>query len=239
MRPYPNKKEQFMLDGTQALFHLGPLAVGTTVLTTWGIMIVLSLAAWLITRRLHLDPGPFQVALEGVVQTIRAAVEEVLPRRADTVFPFVATLWLFIGIANLSSLIPRVHSPTADLSATTALALLVFFSVHWFGIRIQGLRPYLRHYLSPSPFLLPFHVIGEITRTLALAVRLFGNMMSLETAALLVLLVAGLFAPIPLLMLHIVEALVQAYIFGMLTLVYIAGAIQSLEARRSPKEEKT
>ncbi|ABK98477.1 F0F1 ATP synthase subunit A [Pelobacter propionicus] len=228
-----------MLETTQALFHLGPLAVGTTVVTTWGIMVVLSLGAWLASRRLRLDPGPFQVALEGVVQTIRAAVEEVVPRRADTVFPFVATLWLFIGIANLSSLIPRVHSPTADLSATTALALLVFFSVHWFGIRIQGLRPYLRHYLSPSPFLLPFHVIGEITRTLALAVRLFGNMMSLETAALLVLLVAGLFAPIPLLMLHIVEALVQAYIFGMLTLVYIAGAIQSLEARRSPKEEET
>lgn len=226
-----------MLETTQALFHLGPLAVGTTVVTTWGIMVALSLGAWLITRRLRLEPGPLQVALEGVVQTIHAAVEELLPRRADTVFPFVATLWLFIAAANLSSLIPRVHSPTADLSATTALALLVFFSVHWFGIRIQGLRPYLRHYLAPSPFLLPFHVIGEITRTLALAVRLFGNMMSLETAALLVLLVAGLFAPIPLLMLHIVEALVQAYIFGMLTLVYIAGAIQSLDARLSPKEE--
>ena len=153
--------------------------------------------------------------------------------------PFVATLWLFIGTANLSSLIPGVHSPTADLSATTALALLVFFSVHWFGIRIQGLRAYLRHYISPSPILLPFHIIGEITRTLALAVRLFGNMMSLEMAALLVLLVAGLFAPIPLLMLHIVEALVQAYIFGMLSLIYIAGAIQSLEARLSPKEEET
>jgi F-type H+-transporting ATPase subunit a len=228
-----------MLDATQALFHLGPVAVGMTVVTTWGIMIVLSLTAWLITRRLHLDPGPLQVALEGVVQTIHAAVADVLPRRADTVFPFVATLWLFIGTANLSSLIPGVHSPTADLSATTALAMLVFFSVHWFGIRIQGLRSYLRHYISPSPILLPFHIIGEITRTLALAVRLFGNMMSLEMAALLVLLVAGLFAPIPLLMLHIVEALVQAYIFGMLSLIYIAGAIQSLEARLSPKEEET
>jgi F-type H+-transporting ATPase subunit a len=228
-----------MLDTTQTLFHLGPLNVGMTVATTWGIMIVLSLMAWLVTRRLRLDPGPFQAALEGIVQTIHAAVGDVLPHRADTVFPFVATLWLFIGTANLSSLIPGVHSPTADLSATTALAMLVFFSVHWFGIRIQGLRAYLRHYISPSPILLPFHIIGEITRTLALAVRLFGNMMSLEMAALLVLLVAGLFAPIPLLMLHIVEALVQAYIFGMLSLIYIAGAIQSLEARLSPKEEET
>ena len=228
-----------MLGGTHILFHLGPVAIGTTLVTSWGIMLVLSLSAWLITRRLRLDPGPFQVALEGVVLAIYAAVGEVLPRRADTVFPFVATLWLFIGTANLSSLIPGVHSPTADLSVTAALALLVFFSVHWFGIRIQGMNRYLHHYISPSPILLPFHIIGEITRTLALAVRLFGNMMSLEMAALLVLLVAGLFAPIPLLMLHIVEALVQAYIFGMLSLIFIAGAIQSLEARHSPKEEKT
>lgn len=228
-----------MLDGTHALFYLGSLAISTTVVTTWGIMIVLALVSWLVTRRLSLDPGPLQVAVEGVLQAIHAAVDEVLPRRSDAVFPFIATLWIFIGVANLSSLVPGVHSPTGNISATTALALLVFCSVHWFGIRIEGVRRYLKHYLSPSPILLPFHIIGEVTRTLALAVRLFGNMMSLEMAALLVLVVAGLFAPIPLLMLHIVEALVQAYIFGMLALMYIAGAIQSLEARQPLKEEES
>ena len=124
---------------------------------------------------------------------------------------------------------PGLRSPTSDLSLTVALAVLVFLSVHWFGISIDGLTGYLRHYLAPNPILLPFHVLGEITRTLALAVRLFGNMMSLEMAALLVLLVAGLLAPVPLLMLHIVEALVQAYIFGMLALVYVAGTLQSRE----------
>ena len=120
-----------------------------------------------------------------------------------------------------------MHSPTRDLSVTSALAVLVFFWVHWFGIKTQGLKNYLHHYLAPNPFLLPFHIISELTRTLALAVRLFGNMMSLEMAAMLILLVAGFLAPIPILMLHIIEALVQAYIFGMLALIYLAGAMQS------------
>ena len=112
-------------------------------------------------------------------------------------------------------------------SIVEVLFLLVFLSVHWFGVRSEGLRSYLRHYLSPTPILLPFHLISEVTRTVALAVRLFGNIMSLEMAALLVLLVAGLLVPVPLLMLHIIEAVVQAYIFGMLALIYVAGAMQS------------
>jgi F-type H+-transporting ATPase subunit a len=101
--------------------------------------------------------------------------------------------------------------------------------VHGFGLRTQGLRAYLTHYLKPNPIFLPFHLLGELTRTVALTVRLAGNVMSLETAALLVLWVAGFLAPVPVLMLHIVEALVQAYIFGMLALLYLAGAIQAQE----------
>ena len=151
--------------------HFGPIAVSGTVLTTWGIMIVLAAACAFLTRGLREDPGPWQAALEGIV---------------------------------------------------------VFGSVHWFGIRIHGLARYLRHYLEPNPLLLPFHLVSEVSRTIALAVRLFGNMFSLEMAALLVLLVAGLLVPVPVLLLHIVEALVQAYIFGMLALIYIAGGVQSL-----------
>ena len=150
--------------------------------------------------------------------------------------PFIATLWIYLVIANLTGLIPGAHSPTRDLSATAALAFLVFLSTHWFGIRIGGWGNYLRHYLRPSPVLLPFHLISEVTRTVALAVRLFGNMMSLEMAALLILLVAGFLAPVPILMLHIIEALVQAYIFGMLALIYVAGGIQSQQGRE-PEEE--
>jgi F-type H+-transporting ATPase subunit a len=217
------------------LFRLGPLPISETVVTTWGLMLVLLLVCWLFTRRLNLEPGPSQVVLEGAVGTIQDAIEAVLPGYALIVLPFVGSLWIFVVFANLIGIIPGLHGPTADLSTTSALAVLVFLSVHWYGIRIHGLRHYLRHYVDPNPILLPFHIVGEISRTIALAVRLFGNIFSLEMAALLILLVAGFLVPVPVLLLHIVEALVQAYIFGMLAMIYIAGGIQSLELKK--KEE--
>jgi len=208
-------------------FNLGPVIIGLSLLTTWGIMLVISLIAWLSTRHLEILPGALQTVVESIVEAIDGAILAVAPEHGRQILPFIASLWLFLIIANLVGLIPGLHSPTRDLSVTSALAVLVFFSVHWFGIKTQGLKKYLHHYLTPSPILLPFHIISELTRTLALAIRLFGNMMSLEMAAMLILLVAGFLAPIPILMLHIIEALVQAYIFGMLALIYLAGAIQS------------
>jgi F-type H+-transporting ATPase subunit a len=206
--------------------------IGETVLTTWALMLLMCLVSRLSTRRLATQPGFWQVGLEGIVGAIQNAIEAVLPEYSSEILPFVGSLWIFIVIANLAGILPGVHSPTADLSTTAALAILVFLSVHWFGIRIHGLKAYLRHYLEPNPILLPFHLVSEISRTVALAVRLFGNIFSLEMAALLILLVAGFLVPVPVLLLHIVEALVQAYIFGMLALIYIAGGVQSLESKR-------
>ena len=208
-------------------FTLGSVVLGESLFTTWGIMLAISLIAWLLTRRLEILPGTLQSAAEGIVTAIDKAILSAAPKHGRQILPFIASLWLFLIIANLAGLIPGLHSPTRDLSVTSALAVLVFFWVHWFGVKTQGLKNYLHHYLAPNPFLLPFHIISELTRTLALAVRLFGNMMSLEMAAMLILLVAGFLAPIPILMLHIIEALVQAYIFGMLALIYLAGAMQS------------
>lgn len=219
------------------VLRVGPLTLTSTVLMTWGIMLVLGIAAWAASRNLSVSPSPspWQVAIEGIVSAIEDAIRLVLPDQFAQVLPFIATLWIFIVVANLASVIPAVHSPTGDLSLTAALAILVFLAVHWYGIRANGLKSYLRHYLKPNPILLPFHVISEITRTVALAVRLFGNIFSLQMAALLILLVAGFLAPVPVLMLHIIEALVQAYIFGMLALIYVAGAIQSQQLKRSNK----
>lgn len=223
--------------GASVVYQFGGVEITDTVLTTWGIMFSLGLVSWVFTRNLRMMPGSLQVIVEGIVTAFEDAIRAVAPHYERKILPFIGTLWIFLVIANLSGLIPGIHAPTRDLSATAALALIVFLSVHWFGIQTQGLRKYLQHYLTPSPILLPFHIISEITRTIALAVRLFGNMMSLEMAALLILLVAGFLAPIPILMLHIIEALVQAYIFGMLALIYVAGGIQSQEQRNQQEKE--
>lgn len=219
------------------VFHVGPLVITNTVVVTWGIMLALTAAAWTATRGMRLSPGRWQVVVEGIVAAIEDAVRTVLPDHYRQVMPFIATLWIFIVVANLVSLIPGLRSPTGDLSLTAGLAILVFLAVHWYGLRSHGLKSYLRHYLQPNPILLPFHLISEITRTVALAVRLFGNIFSLQMAALLVLLVAGFLAPVPVLMLHIIEAVVQAYIFGMLALIYVAGAIQAQQLKHSQEKE--
>jgi len=225
-------------DLSAVIFAIGSVSITRSVVTTWGIMLVLGMLSWLLTRRLRTEsPGTVQTLLEGGVTAIDETVRAVIPDQADRVRSFIGTLWIFVVTANLWGIVPGLESPTADISVTAGLAVLVFLSVHWFGLRSQGPKVYFRHYLSPSPVMLPFHVISELTRTVALAVRLFGNIMSLEMAAILVLAVAGFLIPIPLLMLHVVEALIQAYIFGMLALLYIAGAIQSQQLMRQAKEE--
>ncbi len=209
------------------VWSIGGLALREPlVLSVLVTAMLVTLALWVRWRAARATQGVPAVAQAAFV-LMRDAVAEVVPQeQVARVLPFVGTLWLFILVSNLLGLIPGLSSPTRDLSVTGALAAMVFVAVHIYGVRACGWKAYLRHYLAPNPILLPFHLLGEITRTIALAVRLFGNMMSLEMAALLVLLVAGLLVPVPLLLLHVVEALVQAYIFGMLALIYIGSALE-------------
>ena len=217
----------------QATFaiHIGALTITQTVVTTWAIMALLAGATWYATRRPTLVAGNLQVVTEGIVEVMRSTIAAVLPDAADSVLPFIGTLWIFLVFANLAGVVPGISSPTADLSTTAGLAVMVFFFVHWAGVRAVGWKAYLRHYVSPNPIILPFEIITEISRTVTLAVRLFGNMMSLELAALIVLGIAGFLVPVPLLLLHVVEALIQAYIFGMLALLYIAGSVAAQQER--------
>jgi len=214
-----------------AVFSIGPLAITDTIITTWIIMLALFLVAAVSTRQLKTHPGRWQTVLEIIVSAMESAIQQVAGDQTRIVLPVIASLWIFLVCANLLGLIPGLSSPTANLSATSALALLVFVYSQYFAIRYIGLRRFFSHYIQPTPLLLPFHIVSEISRTAALAIRLFGNIMSLEMAALLVLVIAGFLVPVPILMLHIVEALVQAYIFGMLALIYIAGSIQSQQIR--------
>lgn len=208
------------------ILHLGAVQITGSVLTTWIIMVFLIVFGWLLTRKLMLRVGTCQTILEGAILAAQNTIKAVLSDQEDLVFAFITTLWVFILAANLIGLIPEFDSPTSDLSVTSGLAVLVFLSVHWFGIKAQGFKKYLSHYFKPNPIMFPFHIISEISRTLALAVRLFGNIVSLQLVAFFVLMIAGFLVPIPLLILHIVEAFIQAYIFGMLALIYIAGGIQ-------------
>jgi len=220
----------------KVIFQFGPLQITDTILTTWLLIISLFALGYWISKSVVSSPGKFQTIIEGIIVASESAVRELLPRHYKEVFPFILGLWCFVVLANLIGLIPGLHSPTRDLSITSALAVIVLLSVHWFGIRIQGFKKYMNHYLKPNPILLPFHILSEVTRTIALAVRLFGNMMSLEMVSLILLLVAGFLVPVPILMLHVIEALVQAYIFGMLALIYIASAIQTQELRNLKEE---
>lgn len=224
-----------MNDAESAVIHtsLGTLVLSGTVWTTWLIMLFMVVFSFIATRSLAVKPGKLQTAVEGIITTISSIIQSVMPGKTALVFSFISTLWLFLVVANLAGIVPGLRSPTDDLSATAALAMVVFLSVHFFGIKSEGMGSYIRHYLSPTPIMLPFHIISEISRTIALAVRLFGNMMSLDMAAMMILLVAGFLIPVPLLMLHIVEALVQAYIFGMLSLIFIAGGIESQRHRKA------
>lgn len=207
------------------LFHLGVVPVTRHVATTWAIMAVLGLGFWLSTRRLASRPGRWQTCLEVLVETLAGQVREVMGRDPSPFLPLLASLFIFLVVANLSMLLPVADPPTAHLETTGALALIVFFSVHYFGIRSRGLWAYLKHYARPNLLMLPLNVASEITRTFSLMVRLFGNIMSHEFAIGIVIALAGVLVPIPLMALSILVGLVQAYIFTVLATVFIGAAV--------------
>ncbi len=211
----------------ETLFTLGPINISDTVATTWVIMTVIVVVCWLITRRLSVQPSLLQEVVEALFEATEKTVREVLPIDPWLAVPVIGTLWILIGFANLAGLIPGMTSPTADLNTTFAMATVSFSMTHIIGIRAQGLKGYLTHYREPSWFLLPFHLIAEATRTLALAIRLFGNMLSGDMIAVILLGVVGFLVPVPFSLLHVVIGIIQAYIFGVLTLVFIAGGLRS------------
>jgi F-type H+-transporting ATPase subunit a len=218
-------------------WHYGFLKLNGTIVFTWGLMCVLAIGAKLITRKLSVDlkRSPWQNLLEIVVTAIEKQIEDVGLRNPKTYVGFLGTLFLFVAVASVCTIIPGYEPPTGSLSTTAALALCVFVAVPFFGIKDQGLGSYLRSYLEPTVIMLPFNIISELSRTLALAVRLFGNMMSGVMIIGILLTITPFIFPIVMTVLGLLTGMVQAYIFSILAAVYIAAATQTRKAKPSPK----
>tara|TARA_R110002111_G_scaffold2705_5_gene18019 strand:+ start:6281 stop:7009 length:729 start_codon:yes stop_codon:yes gene_type:complete len=199
-----------------------------TILFTWLVMGLLVLVSWLVTRRLStstkLSRG--QNLLEVLVFGLRSQIREVSQQEPGSYLPFVGTLFIFIAVSNILAIVPGYYAPTSSISTTAALATCVFFAVPIYGIAQQGLLGYLKQYISPSIFMLPFNIIGELSRTLALAVRLYGNIMSGAVIGAILLSFVPLFVPVLMQAFGLLTGIIQAYIFSVLAMVYIASAAQ-------------
>ena len=207
-------------------WQYGIIELNATIVYTWGLMLVLVVGSRLITRTLSLDleRSPWQNLLEIIVTTIEQQIEEVGLRHPERYLGFLGTLFLFVAMASLCTVIPGYEPPTGSLSTTVALALCVFFAVPLFGIEEQGVGGYLKSYVKPTFIMLPFNIISEVSRTLALAVRLFGNMMSGAMIIAILLTITPFIFPIVMTLLGLLTGMVQAYIFSILAAVYIAAA---------------
>src|SRR5665648_43696 len=209
-------------------WQYGLLKLNATIVFTWGLMLVLVVGSMLVTRRIStsLQRSRWQNLLEIVVTAIGKQIEEVGLSQPQKYIGFLGTLFLFIAIANLFTVIPGYESPTGSLSTTIALALCVFVAVPFFGIKEQGVGNYLKSYVEPTFIMLPFNIISEISRTMALAIRLFGNMMSGTMIIGILLTITPFIFPIIMTVLGLLTGMVQAYIFTILAAVYIAAATQ-------------
>jgi F-type H+-transporting ATPase subunit a len=217
----------------------GFLKLNGTIVFTWGLMLVMTLGSKLITRKLstELKRSRWQNLLEIVVSGIEKQIEDVGLKHPEKYIGFIGTLFLFVALAAICTVIPGYEPPTGSLSTTAALALCVFVAVPMFGIADQGLGGYLKSYMEPTVIMLPFNIISELSRTLALAVRLFGNMMSGAMIIAILLTITPFIFPILMTLLGLLTGIVQAYIFSILAAVYIAAATRTSKLKSEPAQK--
>jgi len=196
-------------------------------------MLVVSTVAWLGTRKLRDRPGPIQNGLEAALELVDGIIRELTRFSPEYFLPLIGTQAIFLVACNSVSVLPGVGAPTRDVNTTAALAMVVFFSVHFYGLRLAGPKRYLRNYIEPFWLLLPFNVIGDITRTVALAIRLFGNILSGEIIAAILLALAGFLIPVPMQIFGLLIGLIQAYVFTLLSMVFIVAGLSGCEPPES------
>lgn len=205
------------------------VVLNATILFTWLVMILMSVGSWLMTRNLSCDPHAsiLQNLMEVIVLGIQQQIREIGQTRAQPFLPFIGTLFLFILVCNVLTIVPGYQPPTGSLSTTVALAISVAVAVPIYGIQRHGVRGYLSQYFKPTWIMFPFNIIGEISRIISLSVRLFGNVMSGSMTVGILISIAPLFFPIVMQAFGLLTGVIQAYIFVVLAMVYIGAAIQS------------
>jgi F-type H+-transporting ATPase subunit a len=219
------------------LFHIGPVGISQAVVTTWTIMAVLVLGAIVLTRNLTQTPSALQSTFELIVESVDGQIRDTMQTEPGPYRAFIGTIFLFIFVANWSTLIPGVTPPTARLETDMGLAILVFLAVSGFGVRSGGIGGYLATFASPNPLMIPLNFFESLTRTFSMFVRLFGNVMSGVFVIGIVLSLAGLLVPVPLMALDLLTGAVQAYIFAVLAMVFISSALA--EKKHTPSQERT
>ena len=222
-------------------WQIGLFKLNATIVYTWGLMAVLAVGSKLVTRKLAtgLQRSRWQNLLEIVVTGIAKQIKEVGMKQPEKYLGFLGTLFLFVAMASLFTIVPGYEPPTGSLSTTAALAICVFVAVPLFGIEENGLGEYLRDYLKPTVIMLPFNIISELSRTLALAVRLFGNMMSGTMILAILLTITPYIFPIAMSALGLLTGMVQAYIFSILAAVYIAASTQVSKQKPEPESPES
>lgn len=221
-------------------FESGFWKLNATIVFTWVLMVVLVVGSFLVTRKM--TPGEsrsrWQNLLEIIVTLLESQITDIGVANARRYLPFLGTLFIFIGAAAIATVIPYFEPPTGSLSTTLALAICVLIAVPFFGIEERGLKGYLRTYIEPTFVMLPFNIIGDFSRTLALSVRLFGNMMSGSMILAILLTVVPFVFPVVMSLMGLLTGMVQAYIFTILAAVYLAAATQVTTSKSSAEQRK-
>ncbi|ACS80290.1 F0F1 ATP synthase subunit A [Maridesulfovibrio salexigens] len=209
-------------------FSFGFFKLNATIVYTWLVMVLLAGFSWFVTRKVTSSAtiSSQQNLLEVLVAGLLSQIKDATNQQPEKFLPLLGTLFIFILVSNLLSAVPGFKPPTGSLSTTTAFSLIVFFAVPYYGIKENGLFNYLKSYVQPSPFMLPFNIIGEVSRTFALAVRLFGNILSGTMMGAILLVIMPLFVPVIMQMLGLLIGVVQAYIFTVLAAVFIAAGLE-------------
>jgi F-type H+-transporting ATPase subunit a len=212
----------------RVIFTIGPIQVTSTVVNTWVMMALLTVGAFFLGQSLKIRPNMLQNAIEWLFEAIHGIISQYIGRKkTGHFFPIVATFSIFIATSNLLGLIPGLSSPTIDINTPLAIAFIVFVSVPYFGIKTRGLWNYLKHYVQPIFIMLPIEIASEIARTFSLSFRLFGNIMGEEIIIAILFLISPFILPVPMMLFSIFTGVLQAYIFTLLSCVYIGGAVKA------------